>query len=352
MRLLFITQKIDKNDDLLGVYHEWVKRMAKKFETIYAVCLLVGEYDLPSNVKVFSLGKESGLSKIKYLKNFYKYVWQLRKEYDTVFVHMNPEYLVLAGWLWKILGKRTVLWYAHYLSNFKLRFAALFADKIVTSVKNAFPYETKKLLVLQQGIDTELFKPRKIDRDDNVFKILFLGRISPVKDLETLLKAASVLKERGFKFKLSIIGSPTDKDFKYRDKIRRMADKLGLKDVVFWSDRVPYRETVEIYNSHDIFVNLTTTGSFDKVILEAMSSEVVVVVCNKAFVEIFPPRFEEFLIFKEKDEADLADKIIRIAALLPRQTADIKTRLRQIVVQSHDLEKLINKLADVLQGKN
>ncbi len=350
MNLLFITQKIDKNDDLLGVYHEWVKRLAKKFEMIYAICLFEGEHDLPSNVKVFSLGKENGLSKIKYLKNFYKYVWQLRKEYDVVFVHMNPEYLVLAGWLWKISGKRVVLWYAHYLSNLKLRFADFFADRILTSVKNAFPYETKKLRVLQQGIDTGLFKPQEVGKKGNIFKILFLGRISPVKDLETLLKATRVLKERGRDFKLSIVGSPTDKDFEYNRKIRGITKQFGLD--IFWLDHVSNRETARIYNEHDVFINLTATGSFDKTILEAMSCGMVVIVCNKAYEQIFSPALKTCLLFREKDEMDLADKIEKIAELTPEETAEIKSRLRRFVVDNHDLDNLINKLADVLQSEN
>jgi len=58
---LFITQKIDKNDDLLGVYHEWIKRLALEFEVVNAICLYKGKYDLPPNVRVYSLGKEEYL---------------------------------------------------------------------------------------------------------------------------------------------------------------------------------------------------------------------------------------------------------------------------------------------------
>lgn len=347
MRLLFITQKIDKDDDLLGVYHEWVKRLAEKAEKIFVVCLYKGEYDLPKNVQVFSLGKESGRSRLKYLENFYRCIWQLRKEYDTVFIHMNPEYLILAGWFWKILGKKTVLWYAHYLSNFKLRFADLFADTIVTSVKKAFPFESKKLLVLQQGIDTELFKPQGIYKKESAFKILFLGRISPVKDLETLLKAVKVLKEKSFDFKLSVIGSPTDKDFEYGKKIRGMAEQFRLGECIVWLDRVPNRETARIYNEYDVFVNLTATGSFDKVILEAMSCGLPVLVCNRAYEEIFPSGLRNFLIFEEKNANDLADKIIAVATLPPQKLHDLKKILRRIVIENHNLDNLISKLADV-----
>ncbi len=352
MRLLFITQKIDKNDDLLGVYHEWVKRLAGKFETVRVICLFEGEHDLPSNVKVFSLGKESVPSRIRYLKNFYRCIWRLRKEYDIVFVHMNPEYLVLAGWFWKFWGKRTVLWYAHYQSNLKLRLAVIFADAIITSVKKAFPFESKKLLVLQQGIDTEFFKPQETVKKENVLRILFLARISPVKDLETLLHAIKVLKEKGINFKLSIVGSPTDKDLEYDREIHGLAEKLNLNDRISWSEHVPNRETVKIYNAHDVFINLTTTGSFDKSILEAMACGLPVLVCNRAYEEIFPYGLRSFLIFEEKNTGDLADKIIAVAALPPQKLYDLKKILRRIVVEKHNLNSLIVKLQNVFQGEN
>jgi hypothetical protein len=105
MKLLIITQKINKNDPILGFFHGWVKEFSKHFDSIVAICLEKGEYDMPTNVKVLSLGKESGHSKVKYLLNFYKFIWQERNNYDAVFVHMNPVYVVLGGLLWKIIGE-------------------------------------------------------------------------------------------------------------------------------------------------------------------------------------------------------------------------------------------------------
>src|SRR5574340_1084834 len=106
MRLLILTQKLDSRDGVLGFTHDWVAEFARQCERVIVVALEVGEYDLPGNVKVLSLGKENGRSKLKYVFNFYKYVWQERKNYDAVLVHMNKEYAVMAGWLWRVMGKR------------------------------------------------------------------------------------------------------------------------------------------------------------------------------------------------------------------------------------------------------
>src|SRR3989344_6741688 len=57
MRLLIVTQKVDKNDPVLGFFHRWIEKFAKNFERVTVICLGKGEYNLPANVKVLSLGK-------------------------------------------------------------------------------------------------------------------------------------------------------------------------------------------------------------------------------------------------------------------------------------------------------
>ena len=90
MRLLIITQKVDKNDDILGFFHRWILEFAKHYESVTVICLEEGDHDFYSvknakfrsknsaefsgtGIKVLSLGKEIGGSKISYIFNFYKY---------------------------------------------------------------------------------------------------------------------------------------------------------------------------------------------------------------------------------------------------------------------------------------
>ena len=72
---------------------------------------------------------------------------------------MNPEYIVAAGVLWKILHKRIALWYTHKSVNLKLRIAAALANVVFTASKESFRLPTKKLRVVGHGIDTDFFFP-------------------------------------------------------------------------------------------------------------------------------------------------------------------------------------------------
>jgi len=116
MKLLIITQKVDKDDPILGFFHRWIEEFAKKFDSIIVICLEKGQYNLPKNTKVLSLGKPSSVKASKgkgrrlvYIWNFYKFTWQERKNYDAVFVHMNPVYVILGGLIWKIFKKKITL---------------------------------------------------------------------------------------------------------------------------------------------------------------------------------------------------------------------------------------------------
>ena len=68
---LIITQIIDKDDPILGFFHRWVEEFAKHIDHIDVICLKKGEHTLPSNVSVYSLGKEGGESRIKYTFRVY-----------------------------------------------------------------------------------------------------------------------------------------------------------------------------------------------------------------------------------------------------------------------------------------
>ena len=217
MKLLIFTQIIDLNDDVLGFMHGWIAEFARNCESVTAVCLKMGEHNLPPNVKVLSLGKERGKSRLKYVFNFYKYLWQERKNYDKVFVHMNYEYVVMGGIFWRILRKKIGLWYAHGKVPFQLRLAEKLTHVIFSSTKSGCRLVSPKINVIGQGIDTEKLLITDYEwRLNNRNKIISIGRISPSKDYETLIKAVEILKNQGIKLKAEIIGGPameSDKEY-------------------------------------------------------------------------------------------------------------------------------------------
>ena len=345
MRLLLITQKVDKDDDVLGVYHHWIEELAKKVENISVICLYKGTAELPPNVQVYSLGKEDGISRIKYLFNFYKYLWQLRGKYDRVFAHMNPEYMLLAGIFWRSTGKKPILWYNHPMGDLKARIAISLAERVLHTSPFAFAARYKKAVLMPVGIDTNLFK--KISGIAKKPKsILYLGRISPIKFIEVLIESAFILDKEGVDFFLTIAGEPSkESEIAYANSIKRSAEPLVKKGKIIFTKGVPNYKTPELYNAHEICVNMTPTGSFDKTIIETMACESLVIASNKAISDVLPRP----LFFEEKNAADLARALKSALNLSGREKEEIGTGLRKYVLGRHDLGALIERLSEILK---
>ena len=352
MKLLIITQKIDVNDDLLGFMHGWVREFAKHFESIIVITLGVGEYHLPDNVRVLSLGKENlevgvwnlgFFKKLKYGFIFFSYIWRYRNEYDGVLVHMNKEYMALGGLFWRLWGKKAALWYNHGAGNIISVLAGCLAQKIFCTSPFSFFAKWSKTSLMPAGIDTEIF--RQNENIQSVKKsILFLSRLSPIKGAHILIKAANLLDRESVNFLLNIVGEAGEKDKEYFEKLKDSAKELEQKGKIkFWGKIANYK-TPEIYNQNEIVVNLTNSGSFDKIILEAMACEKPILVCNKSFLEILPDNLSQVLFFEEGNAADLKNKL---TAFLnePQKTAAGK-QLRAIVQKKHSLVFLSQKLFD------
>ena len=88
MRLLIVTQAVDRTDSDLGFFVRWIEEFAQHCEKVTVICLRKGKYALPANVEVIALGKAPRPVRTARLWNI---CISRRAEYDAVFVHMNPE---------------------------------------------------------------------------------------------------------------------------------------------------------------------------------------------------------------------------------------------------------------------
>ena len=378
MKLLIITQKIDVNDDILGFFHRWVEEFAKKCESVIVICLEKGEYKLPENVKVLSLGKESQirnpkseirnpeggrqggpygagkfkiqnskfkiLERLKYLFRFYKYIWQERKNYDAVFVHMNPEYAVLGGLLWKLMGKKVGLWYVHKTVNLKLRVAAKLVDKIFTASAESCRLKSDKIVITGHGIDNAAFQPRnqKSKIKNQKFIIITAGRIAPVKNLDILIKATEILKNKGLNFEVKIAGAPVlESDKIYFNKLEELVKEKNLESEIKFIGPIPYKDIAEFYQQGNLFVNFSDTGSLDKAVLEAMVSGLLILTSNEAFKDILAEKY-----FTNKNPQEIAGKIIQLSE------SGNDPALRDYAVKHHSLENLIGKIFKIMTNDN
>jgi len=310
MRLLILTQKVDRNDPVLGFFHRWIEKFSERYEKITVVCLECGEYDLPHNVKVLSLGKEGGNSKIKYIFNFYRYAWRERKNYDAVFVHMNQEYVLLGGKLWLLLGKKVFMWRNHHAGNFLTDIASLFCSKIFCTSKYSYTAKYKKTVLMPVGVDTEKFKVQS-EKCKVANSILFLGRIAPSKNVGIFIEALGLLKNRGVNFSADIYGDALPKDSIYFHKLKSRAATLDLENMLEFQAGIPNHQVPDVYNPHEIYVNLSSSGMYDKTIFEAMACGCLTLASN----DNLRGQIDNRLIIGERDAKRVAEHLARTLSL-------------------------------------
>lgn len=350
MKLLILTQKVDKKDPILGFFHRWVEEFAKQCEQVTVICLEEGEHDLPKNVFVRSLGKEKLQTKsykLKALFRFYAYTWQERKNYDTVFVHMNPIYIVLGGVFWKILKKKIALWYTHKSIDWKLLLAIPFVKNIFTAIPETFRVQSKKVHVVGHGIDMQQFtieKDQKKKEASQSVALLHVGRISQVKNVHILIKALALIHNVLHReATLTLIGSPiTNEDKEYEAEIRKSVSDSKLGDKVSFLGNIPNSEIASHYRKADAVLNPSETGGVDKVVLEALASGTPVLASNKALSFYFY-KYADKLLFKANDAHEIAvktlefldsndkEEAIKYMSARVRETSDIKTLIAKII---------------------
>ena len=345
MRLLIVTQIVDRNDPVLGFFHEWVRAFAEQVESIKLVGLKVGEYDLPDNVEVFSLGKEvSRVSTWRYVWRLNKLSWRLRNDYDAVFTHMNPEYVLASGLSWKLLRKTITMWYAHGATSLRLSIATWLAKRVFTSTPSGFRYDSSKRLIVGQGIDVSQFSPQdKYSDATNQVKLITVGRIAPSKQLETLIDAVYKLREMEHYPVLKLVGmSNTESEKTYEAKLRDQASTLGLEDQVEFYGAVPQAELMKVLQQSDIFVSDGATGSLDKALLEAMATRLMVISSNESFGKIVPE--PGLCTFASGDSQALSERLAQYLELPEKEQARMKDLLRNEVTTNHSLATFADKI--------
>lgn len=332
MRLLITTQAVDLDDPVLAFFHRWIEEFAKHSEKVHVICLKEGRHALPENVTVHSLGKESGRSRLKYLARFFKYAWRLRHDYDAVFVHMNPEYAVLGGPLWRAMHKKIGLWYIHPRSSIRLRIAATFADHIFSASNDSFPFATPKLIPLGHGIDIGFFSPGNFV-PSSILHIMHVGRLAPVKNIEVILDAVEELSARGVPVSFDQYGEDLPSDATYAAHIRERA--RSMQECTFHGKATP-TQVSDAYRVHDVHVNATTSGSFDKAVLESMATGTITVASSKTLKSVLPSD----LIFEERNSHSLAIVLEHIARMSETERKVLRDNLRKNATKNN-LQQLL-----------
>ena len=308
MKLVFCTQKLDAADPVLAATIPMVRALAARVEELVVLCdsaatqidgVRVHEFGAPSQPR---RGARFTAALVRELRGC-----------DGVVAHMVPLYAVLAAPVVRPLRIPLVLWYTHWKGHAVVRAAELVCTAVASVDVRSFPLPSRKVHALGHAIDVGEFTCT--GAPPGPVRALVLGRYSPSKGLETILRAA---REAG----VHVEAHGSDETFEaYRRGLQREFPEAELEGPL------PRAQVPALFARSHVLVNNMRAGAPDKVVYEAAAACLPVLASNPVFDDLLPAE----LRFAQDDDADLAAKL---------RALDLRRRpeLRAVVEQRHSVD--------------
>ena len=181
----------------------------------------------------------------------------------------------------------------------------------------ALGYPRGRISVLRNGVDTDLFRPVDGSRwrarvSPGRKLIASVGLLIPRKGHDLLIAAMAKLPDAY----LLIAGQGPDEE-----KLKALAESLGVADRVELVGSVPHEKLPALYSAADMLVLATSREGWPNVLLEAMACGAPVVATNIGGIPEIITRPEAGVIVPERTPDALAAGIRQLAAQPPDRAA-------------------------------
>jgi glycosyltransferase involved in cell wall biosynthesis len=236
---------------------------------------------------------------------------------------MIPVYVLLAAPLVRPRRIPLLLWYTHWKASATLRLAERLVTGIVSVDRRSFPLESAKVRPIGHGIDVSEFDCSD-RRGRKGVRALVLGRYSPAKGIETILRGAAQVEG----VEVEVRGTSLNG---LEERHRRELEGLGVP----LGDAVPHAQVPALLARADVLVNNMEAGAPDKVVYEAAAACLPVLASNPVFDELFDG-YE--LSFARESPESLAQRLRWFSALGDEEREEIGRTLRERVAQRHSVE--------------
>ncbi len=217
------------------------------------------------------------------------------------------------------------------------------SEAVLNHYRKAYRFPAERSTCIPNGID---LSPSSADKDvvvrelglsDDDLTILSIARLHPQKDLPTLLRALSMVKDKNphLKFELLLAGQGEE-----RLSLETLAYDLGI------SERVRFlgvrQDIPSLLAAADVFVLPSRHEGMSNALLEAMKEGRPCVVSDIPENAELIENEMSGLTFKTGDAADLAEKLLRLAAD-PKEAEGFGVKAKE-KVESYDVVKIIERL--------
>lgn len=349
MNLLMFNLAVDENHVTLGFGIKWIEALARRFDHVDVVTMTAGTYKLPSNVTVWSLGREKGFSEWRRAMRFYAIVIGIlrKRKISVAFTHMIPIFAVLFWPLARVARIRNVLWYAHGATPLSLRIAHRLVDQVVASTREGFRLPSSKVSFIGQGIDEQEFRFRERSLA-SALNFIAVGRLSRSKGLDILIDALASWSA-AVPWRLTVIGAATNAEEESYAEILKETAKRKLGERVRFTGRLNSSEIAAELGASDVFLSFSRTGSLDKAIVEAMATGCIVVSTNDSFRSIAVAEGFPFCAPEHAAVESIHAALDRLQAMNDKDREALRMLQADVARRDHTLASLMARLTGILK---
>ncbi|MDL5352032.1 glycosyltransferase [Microbacterium sp. zg-YB36] len=192
------------------------------------------------------------------------------------------------------------------------------------------------------GIDAANYTPHLAPREVN--RILFVGRLTTEKHIDTLLHAVAKL-DPALDVTVDIVGGGDQ-----RKSLDTLAAQLGLSEQVRFHGRVDEDELRSLYSRASVFAMPSIAELQSIATMEAMASGLPVVAADALALPHLVQDGVNGWLFRPRDADDLALKLTRVLTLSPEQFLAMQQASLK-GVEIHDIARTLDTFEALYRGE-
>lgn len=276
-------------------YHtqKWCKYFVEKGYEVHVISFEQGKIEgVTEHIIDIGVNREgSDIHKLKYMltgRNIKKIIKKIKP--DIINVHFATSYGIacalsgIKGYILSVWGYDVYDFPQKSIFHKMILKYSLNKASLILSTSKAMEIQTKKftnkeILITPFGVDTNIFKPKKVKRDKDKFIIGTIKLLSPKYGIDVLIKAFKLFVDnnKNIECELRIGGSGPEEI-----KLKNLANELGVFDKIVWLGFIDQNKVAEEINGFDVVVipSILDSESFGVSAVEAQACEVPVIVSN------------------------------------------------------------------------
>jgi len=269
-----------------------------------------------------------------------------RDQADVIHLH------AIGAWIWvpfaRILGMRVCLYHhgndhlrdkwgvaARLFLVGSMHFGSLFADRIYllnpVHMANLPLIRKGKIRIVPNGIDFDIPPPEEIPAAIEIKNFLFVGRITPEKNVLELIRAFNLLnRDSNDTPRLCVIGPPAHGEEEYFEKCK--AEAIGNPLVDFVGPLPPLR-VKDYYRPDAVLALLSSIEGMPMVALEALAGGCRLLLSNIPEHEVFEKNF-------------------RASRVDPGKPEQVVAAMREMIDRPHNSKQIVDNLQSLKKYHN